>query len=82
VLGLEMIFYCKNCRKHLRINYKLGAILSAAGWALALAAIQMIAFFTSAFTLALAALAFLPLGVGFSFFLRKIALKRACRKKN
>ncbi len=82
VLGLEMIFYCKKCRKHLKINYKIGALLAGAGWALAFVSLQLIAFFTSAFTILLAVLAFLPLGIFFSFSLRRLALKRACRVKN
>lgn len=81
VLGLEMIFYCKGCKQHLKINYKWGAVLAGVGWALALAAVQLVGFFTSAVTVALAAAAFVPLGVGCSFFLRKIALRRACRRK-
>ena len=81
VLGLEMIFYCNNCRKYFKINYKIGALLAGSGWALAFVSLQFIAFFTSAFTLVLAALLFLPLGFFYSFGLRKIALKRACRKK-
>ncbi len=81
VLGLEMIFYCKKCKKPLRINYKLGAVLAGTGWALAFVSLQFIAFFTSAFTLVLAAALFLPLGVFYSFLLRRGVLRRKNRKK-
>jgi len=81
VLGLEMIFYCKGCKQPLRINYKLGAVLAGVGWALAWAGVQLLGFFSSAVTVAIAAAAFVPMGVGFSFFLRKIALRRRCRRK-
>lgn len=77
VLGLEMIFYCRGCRKHFKIDYKLGALLSGAGWALAFASLQLIAYPTSAFTIYLAAGSFIPLGLLFSFLLRRTVL---CRK--
>ncbi len=81
VLGLEMIFYCRECRKYFKINYKIGALLAGSGWALAFVSLQFIAFFTSAFTLVLAALLFLPLGFFYSFLLRRYALRRKNRKK-
>lgn len=74
VLGLEMIFYCKNCRKYFKINYKLGALLAGTGWALAFVSLQLIAWFTSAFTIILAAILFVPLGILFSFLLRRTLL--------
>lgn len=80
VLGLEMNFYCKECRKRFYINYKIGALLAGTGWALAFVSLQLIAYFTSAFTIYLAAAAFLPLGFGYSFLLRRFVLRRSCRK--
>lgn len=80
VLGLEMIFYCKNCRSHFKIDYRWGAVLAGTGWALAFVSLQLIAFFTSAFTLVLAAAAFLPLGFFYSFRLRRAVLRYKNRK--
>jgi hypothetical protein len=80
-LGLEMIFYCRKCRKPLRINYKWGAVLTGTGWALALVSLQFIAFFTSKFTIVVAAGTFFPLGFFYSFLLRRAALRIGCRNR-
>lgn len=80
VLGLEMIFYCKECRQFHKINYKWGAVLAGTGWALAFASLQLIAYFTSAFTIVLAGAAFFPLGFTCSFLLRRTALRHTRRK--
>ena len=82
VLGIEMIFYCKECRQHYKINYKLGAVLAGTGWALAFVSLQLIAWFTVPFSVRLAAWLFVPLGIGFSFLLRRAALKRRGRVKS
>jgi hypothetical protein len=81
VLGVEMIFYCKNCRDRLRIHYRLGAVLTGVGWALALVTIQGLTWFASKFTISLAALVFLPLGFLYSFLLRRFFLRHAKRRK-
>ena len=73
--GLEMIFYCPECRQYIKINYKLGAVLAGIGWALAFVSIQLVAYFTTAFTVTLAAALFLPLGFLYSFLLRRFALR-------
>jgi hypothetical protein len=82
VLGLEMVFYCRECRQHLRINYKWGAVLTGIGWAGAFASIQLLSYFASKFTITLAAVAFLPLGFLYSFLLRRLALRHTKRTKS
>ena len=82
ILGIEGIFYCPDCRRHLKINYKLGALLAGIGWALSFVAIQLVAWFTSALTILLAALLFIPLGFFFSFLFRRAILKRRIRKQS
>ncbi len=82
VLGIEGIFYCKACKQHFKINYKWGALLAGLGWATAWAAMQLIAYFTTAVTLTLAVLAFLPLGVFFSFVMRRAVLWGKVRRGN
>ena len=77
IFGLEMIFYCRECRQYCRINYKLGALLAGIGWALALVSIQLVAYFTTAFTITLAAILFFPLGFLYSFLLRRFTLRRS-----
>lgn len=66
----------------MRINYRLGALLAGIGWAFAFAAVQLVAFFSSAFTITLGALLFLPFGIFFSFLLRRFALKVFCKPKS
>ena len=80
VIGLEMISYCKECRKPIKINYKLGAVLAGIGWALAFVSIQLIAYAASKFTIILAAVAFFPFGFLYSFLLRRTILRKASRK--
>ncbi|MDR2936179.1 MAG: hypothetical protein LBU80_02405 [Rikenellaceae bacterium] len=82
VLGIEGIFYCRACRQHFKIDYKLGALLAGLGWATAWAAMQLIACFTTAVTLTLAVLAFLPLGGFFSFAMRRAMLWGKIRRRN
>lgn len=81
IFGIEGIFYCGECRQHLKINYRIGALLAGIGWALAFAGVQLIAYATSALTLTLAAIIFLPLAFLFSFLLRRFALKVSLRSK-
>ena len=73
-LGLEGVFYCRECRKYFRIDYRLGAVLTGAGWALALGTVQLIGYFTSAFTVILAAVLFLPAAFFYAFLRRKILI--------
>lgn len=82
VLGLEMIFYCRSCRAYHRIHYIWGAVLAGTGWALAFASIQLLAYFTNRFTITLAAAAFLPLGILYSFLLRRTFLRWFCRGRS
>lgn len=81
ILGIEGIFYCGACRQYLRLNFRLGALLAGVGWALAFVAVQLLAYFTSAFTIALAAVVFFPLGFLLSFLFRRFLLKRSVRSK-
>ena len=74
IIGVEGVFYCPSCRQYHRIDYRLGALLTGLGWALALGAINIMAWFTTTVTLAVAAVAFLPLAILFSFVLRRTLL--------
>lgn len=76
VLGIEGVFYCRQCKQHFKLNYKFGAVLTAVGWTLAMVTMQLLAFFTSAVTLTIAVIAFFPLAVFYSFLLRRFFLKR------
>ncbi|MCD7963583.1 MAG: hypothetical protein LUF90_08580 [Rikenellaceae bacterium] len=74
LIGLEGVFYCKQCKKHFKIDYRIGAVLSGIGFAASFAVIQFTAYFTSAFTMIVSVVLFLPLGVFFSFLLRRTFL--------
>lgn len=80
-LGLEGVFYCRECRKYFRTDYRLGAVLTGAGWALALGTVQLIGYFTSAFTVILAAVLFLPAAFFYAFLLRKFFLTLTCARR-
>ena len=71
VLGIEGIFRCPSCRLAFKTGYKTGAILSGIGFCLSMACVQLAVYVLGAGSLALGALAIVPLWIFFAYLLRK-----------
>ncbi len=80
VLGVEVVFRCKGCRRQFRTGFKTGALLFALSLSLALATANMAVWLLSSFFLPLFAACVLPLWLVYGFVLRRWWLLRRCRK--
>lgn len=78
-LGIEGIFRCRACRQTFKTGYKMGAFLSALALCLAVAAVQLLVYLFSSYSLGLFALALIPLWLTTAFCLRKAWMMRRVR---
>ncbi len=80
VMGVEMVFRCKQCRKPYKTGYKTGAFLSGLSLAVALALANGAVWLFSSVSIPVVVLGILPGWIAIAFPLRKWWMLRKAKK--
>lgn len=71
ILGIEGIFRCGQCGRPFKTGYKMGAALFALALSLSMAAVQLLVYIFSIYSMLLFVLLLIPMWLGLAFLMRK-----------
>lgn len=80
-IGIEGIFRCRRCKLPFKTGYKMGAILSAVSLSVSMAAVQLLVYVFSSYSMILFALLLVPLWIYTAFRLRRAYMIRKIKRR-